>query len=588
MGIFEGEEYEQVVLELTKEEIAVSTVNDLIAIAKHFDEFDLKLSEEQKKKIQGAINERTMKEKKGEKKEENKKRLERIQYKYLMDYRNWTALMFAQFLMYNKVNKKQAFFLATDISPTEFIEKKEEEWTPIKEKMKKELASTIITRAARKLGRERINTQMNKRANTIKEIISTEESYIEQLNTVIKFVLNPIKKESILSSEQIKLIFSDITTIYSVNEQFLKLIKSFECQDYANVLIGQIFNQMGPLFKMYADYCMNYHESDILIRQMEAEHHPFISWYSKQVFENASPQYKKFKISAFLITPVQRLPRYKLLLADLLKYTPACHPDHENVKQALKLITEVTITVNNNTKKREMFEKMKEYQMSITNLPEDFKINNGSRELLAEGKVLEIKKKNAKPMALILFNDLLMVCEYIEKGVFTKTQKKKLSFNNTLKLLDMSFAEVKENEIEAKGIQVEMCLVLMISKQKFIFSFISTEEKEKWYEYLSNAIEKEKIKQQQFEARAKTAAMEKAEMARNLIQNKFNTFNAGSMKTRLLNSLFLNIFIIYLLFILILFIGRWKDRGASVASMSFAEKYRMAEEIKNNLEAPSE
>ncbi|GAT95915.1 rho guanine nucleotide exchange factor putative [Entamoeba histolytica] len=565
MGIFEGEEYEQVVLELTKEEIAVSTVNDLIAIAKHFDEFDLKLSEEQKKKIQGAINERTMKEKKGEKKEENKKRLERIQYKYLMDYRNWTALMFAQFLMYNKVNKKQAFFLATDISPTEFIEKKEEEWTPIKEKMKKELASTIITRAARKLGRERINTQMNKRANTIKEIISTEESYIEQLNTVIKFVLNPIKKESILSSEQIKLIFSDITTIYSVNEQFLKLIKSFECQDYANVLIGQIFNQMGPLFKMYADYCMNYHESDILIRQMEAEHHPFISWYSKQVFENASPQYKKFKISAFLITPVQRLPRYKLLLADLLKYTPACHPDHENVKQALKLITEVTITVNNNTKKREMFEKMKEYQMSITNLPEDFKINNGSRELLAEGKVLEIKKKNAKPMALILFNDLLMVCEYIEKGVFTKTQKKKLSFNNTLKLLDMSFAEVKENEIEAKGIQVEMCLVLMISKQKFIFSFISTEEKEKWYEYLSNAIEKEKIKQQQFEARAKTAAMEKAEMARNLIQNKFNTFNAGSMKTR-----------------------RWKDRGASVASMSFAEKYRMAEEIKNNLEAPSE
>ncbi|EDR23406.1 spermatogenesis-associated protein, putative [Entamoeba dispar SAW760] len=566
MGIFEGEEYEQVVLELTKEEIAVSTVNDLIAIAKHFDEFDLKLSEEQKKKILAAINERTIKEKKGDKKEESKKRLERIQYKYLMDYRNWTALMFAQFLMYNKINKKKAFFLATDISPTEFIEKEEEEeWVPIKEKMKKELASTIITRAARKLGRERINTQMNKRANTIKEIISTEESYIEQLNTVIKFVLNPIKKESILSSEQIKLIFSDITTIYSVNEQFLKLIKSFECQDYANVLIGQIFNQMGPLFKMYADYCMNYHESDILIRQMEAEHHPFISWYSKQVFDNASPQYKKFKISAFLITPVQRLPRYKLLLADLLKYTPACHPDHENVKQALKLITEVTITVNNNTKKREMFEKMKEYQMSITNLPEDFKINNGSRELLAEGKALEIKKKNAKPMALILFNDLLMVCEYIEKGVFTKTQKKKLCFNNTLKLLDMSFAEVKENEIEAKGIQVEMCLVLMISKQKFIFSFISIEEKEKWYEYLSNAIEKEKIKQQQFEARAKTAAMEKAEMARNLIQNKFNTFNAGSMKTR-----------------------RWKDRGASVASMSFAEKYRMAEEIKNSLEAPSE
>lgn len=39
------------------------------------------------------------------------------------------------------------------------------------------------------------------------------------------------------------------------------------------------------------------------------------------------PRCKGLNLASLLITPVQRLPRYRMLLAELIKATPASHPD---------------------------------------------------------------------------------------------------------------------------------------------------------------------------------------------------------------------------------------------------------------------
>lgn len=46
-----------------------------------------------------------------------------------------------------------------------------------------------------------------------------------------------------------------------------------------------------------------------------------------------------------MIKPVQRLPKYVLLLKELLKNTQQSHPDYQNVKKALEQFEEVN---NNN------------------------------------------------------------------------------------------------------------------------------------------------------------------------------------------------------------------------------------------------
>lgn len=49
---------------------------------------------------------------------------------------------------------------------------------------------------------------------------------------------------------------------------------------------------------------------------------------------------------AFLITPVQRIPRYKLLLQDFLKHTPDAHPDHPNLTKAFDMVAQIANYVN--------------------------------------------------------------------------------------------------------------------------------------------------------------------------------------------------------------------------------------------------
>lgn len=44
--------------------------------------------------------------------------------------------------------------------------------------------------------------------------------------------------------------------------------------------------------------------------------------------------------------PVQRIPRYVLLLEDLMKHTPADHSDMHHLQIALKTVQEIAITVN--------------------------------------------------------------------------------------------------------------------------------------------------------------------------------------------------------------------------------------------------
>jgi hypothetical protein len=59
------------------------------------------------------------------------------------------------------------------------------------------------------------------------------------------------------------------------------------------------------------------------------------------------------KLPFLLITPVQRIPRYNLLLQELIKKTPEGHADHTYIIQALGKIKEITDHVNFSVREQE-------------------------------------------------------------------------------------------------------------------------------------------------------------------------------------------------------------------------------------------
>ena len=64
-----------------------------------------------------------------------------------------------------------------------------------------------------------------------------------------------------------------------------------------------------------------------------------------------------------MITPVQRLPRYELLLRDLVKNTAKNHPDYPNLTFALEKMTEINVFINEQQRDSEQIQHFLNFQV---------------------------------------------------------------------------------------------------------------------------------------------------------------------------------------------------------------------------------
>lgn len=65
--------------------------------------------------------------------------------------------------------------------------------------------------------------------------------------------------------------------------------------------------------------------------------------------------------------PVQRIPRYNLLLADLLRHTWEDHLDYANIAQALEVMRKVATHVNSSVNKANNMQMITSIQQSLGN-----------------------------------------------------------------------------------------------------------------------------------------------------------------------------------------------------------------------------
>lgn len=123
-------------------------------------------------------------------------------------------------------------------------------------------------------------------------------------------------------------------------------------------------------------------------------------------------------LSSFLITPIQRLPRYLLYLRDLHSCTNEHHPDRKDVENAYELLSELTEQIDRQKLK---YDEIYHVQALYQQFHSDYRklvpeILDPSRKLLAEGPILENvyddyrswKGKQKVLRYVLLFSNLLI------------------------------------------------------------------------------------------------------------------------------------------------------------------------------------
>ncbi|CAB1340871.1 unnamed protein product [Coregonus sp. 'balchen'] len=248
------------------------------------------------------------------------------------------------------------------------------------------------------------------RTNVINEIMSTERDYIKHLKDICEGYIKQCRKRiDMFTEEQLRCIFGNIEDIYRFQKKLLKgLEKKFNKEQPHLSEIGSCFLEHQTDFQIYSEYCNNHPNACVqLSRLMKTNKYVFF-------FEACRLLQKMIDISldGFLLTPVQKICKYPLQLAELLKYTNPQHRDYKDVEAALNAMKNVARLINERKRRLENIDKIAQWQSSIEDW-EGEDILSMSSDLIFSGELTKISQPQAKSQQrmFFLFDHQMVYCK---------------------------------------------------------------------------------------------------------------------------------------------------------------------------------
>ncbi|EGG14725.1 pleckstrin domain-containing protein [Cavenderia fasciculata] len=215
---------------------------------------------------------------------------------------------------------------------------------------------------------EKMADEAKKRKERAEEMLSTERTYVKQLTCILELFIEPVKKNHKFAlPEELLNTFSCLEVI--LNAHRANILKALEermtCWD-AKPLMGDIFCNNTSFIKLYKHYVNNYDRSITSLKQCKEKTPEFKAFVATLDY---TEKFSGLNVESFLILPVQRIPRYVLLLQDLLKYTSNDHPDFDQLCEALGTIKDFAETINYKKSEEDNNSRIQQVQDSIKNLP---------------------------------------------------------------------------------------------------------------------------------------------------------------------------------------------------------------------------
>ncbi|XP_039604561.1 FYVE, RhoGEF and PH domain-containing protein 2-like [Polypterus senegalus] len=244
------------------------------------------------------------------------------------------------------------------------------------------------------------------------ELLDTEKAYVSRLHLLNQVfyaeLLAEARSGGSFPEDVVKQIFSNISTIYQFHSQFFLPDLQKRMDEWAtNPRIGDILQKLAPFLKMYGLYVRGFDKAMDLINiwmEKSSQFEEVILGIQKRgICGNLSLQHH-------MLEPVQRIPRYEMLLKDYLSKLPAGSVDRPDAERSLTIISEAAKHCNAAIDDMEQLEKLWEvYEM----LGMDEEMVDPSNKLLKEGAVMKISFRSSsscKERHLFLFNNMLLYC----------------------------------------------------------------------------------------------------------------------------------------------------------------------------------
>lgn len=249
------------------------------------------------------------------------------------------------------------------------------------------------------------------------ELLSTERTYVDVLRLLDQRLAFRLDQEnrahSMVPQTTVAAIFAPLKPLFRLHHDFLlpRLQERLDAWD-REPRIGDVMKDFAPFLKMYAEYVKNFDQSVQLLASCYAKHPRFAAVVDEI---HAMPECKSLTVQHHMLTPVQRVPRYQLLLKEYLKKLPDGSPDKDDTERALELVSKAADHANQAMKKIDQFKQLLEIQELVGGAVD---LVSPTRELLRQGKVTKISARSGDHFEryLFVFTDMVLVCSVVGSG----------------------------------------------------------------------------------------------------------------------------------------------------------------------------
>ncbi|XP_058118067.1 putative protein tag-52 [Anopheles coustani] len=305
------------------------------------------------------------------------------------------------------------------------------------------------------------------RLQAIGEIRTSEESYLRQLDLLLEYFVTPLRVNGFLTEKVHNQLFGQLDTIHNLSQELLKKLDD----NLDNVV--RAFTNLGPFFKLYSVYAFDYRNSLCTLQSL-IDKNPTLKRYISNT--ECRPEVQ-MKLISLLIQPIQRIPRYKLLLQQVLLYTSPSDAAYKPLQESIRLVEQSVSHINSVVEDHENTQRLITVQNALTN--KSLKLVQPGRKILKEGILRKLKTDGSTSKKYcILMSDMFMYCRPLKDADVLLTDSSSIACSCIFPLKKCKIVELFRGNFK-----------ITCSGDGTIFSSDVLDESHAWYVAVKEAIE---------------------------------------------------------------------------------------------------
>ncbi|XP_053906950.1 rho guanine nucleotide exchange factor 11 isoform X3 [Cuculus canorus] len=344
------------------------------------------------------------------------------------------------------------------------------------------------------------------RQEVINELFATEGSHLRILRVLDLLFYQRMKKEGLLSREELALLFPNLPDLIEIHNSLSESMKKLREE-------GPIIKEIGDLMlsrfdglakeeiqQVAADFCAYQSIALELIKTKQRKETRF------QIFmqeAESNPQCRRLQLKDLIISEMQRLTKYPLLLENIIKHTEVGTSEHDKLCRARDQCRDILKYVNEAVKRAENRHRLEGYQKRLdatslertsNPLAAEFKsLDLTSRRMIHEGPLTwRISKDKTVDLHVLLLEDLLVLLQKQDEKLVLKCHSKTALGSSDNK---QTFSPVlKLNSVLIRSVATDKRALFIIctselGPQIYELVALTSSEKNTWMERLEEAVQ---------------------------------------------------------------------------------------------------